>query len=66
LPHKGQPKPPYCDGDLPATHSASGFFFSSFRVQKITLPNPQKALKFVLANALKESGSIEKANVCSI
>ena len=40
-------------------------FFVSFRVLKIILPSPQKALKCDLARALKESGSMEKASVCS-
>jgi hypothetical protein len=46
--------------------SAFGSPFSSFRVRKIILPNPQKALKFSRAKALKESGSIERASVCSL
>ena len=60
--HRGQPRAPYCGGDLLAVLSASDFPFSSFRVRNMTVPNPQKALKFKRVRALNESESIEKAS----
>ncbi len=63
--HTEQPRPSYCGEGLLEELSSSGCFFTSFRVRKLILPNPQKALWFDLAKALNEFGSMEKASVCS-